>query len=304
MHKPVGNKNSVNYAGIKPRLLAWGIDTFILIVVHFVLLGALYYIEKDISGAVFFLKIPFFMLLIPWLYYSLFEQSSRQATPGKSLLGLRVLDSHGEGLNLAQTLLRNYLKIFSFFFLLSGFLIIPFTKRKQGLHDLLAGTIVIRHPDKTKILLFAPIVATIFSFFITAIISLTSLAIIIPNYVSMQDRANEARVKNNMHIVDSLLATDFREGHASYPVILGIPGGLENPLRKNTPAVVTHVNAVDSPPRWKDYLPGQVVYVPKGIKDSLAQGYRIYGMGKRNRLSTAIDNSTGLKSEPTWEKEK
>ena len=53
----------------------------------------------------------FLLLVLPViLYFVLFESSSRQATPGKSKLGLRVTGTHGERLSLGRSLVRSLIK--------------------------------------------------------------------------------------------------------------------------------------------------------------------------------------------------
>lgn len=83
-------------------------------------------------------------LLTFWLYYVLQESSESQATLGKRLIGLRVTDLQGRRISFGRATLRLVCKILSYLTLLIGFLIQPFTKRKQALHDLLAGTLVIK----------------------------------------------------------------------------------------------------------------------------------------------------------------
>lgn len=79
-----------------------------------------------------------------WLYYALQESSERQATVGKRLVGLRVTDLQGRRISFGRATLRLVCKILSYLTFLIGFLIQPFTKRKQALHDLLAGTLVFK----------------------------------------------------------------------------------------------------------------------------------------------------------------
>ena len=59
-------------------------------------------------------------------------------------LRLVVLKETGEFLNFFQGLARSFLKLFSVITLGIGFLMIAMTEKKQGLHDLMAGTLVMR----------------------------------------------------------------------------------------------------------------------------------------------------------------
>jgi uncharacterized RDD family membrane protein YckC len=71
------------------------------------------------------------------------------ATPGKHLVGITVVDakSFGEITN-AQAVIRTIGYIASTLMLLMGFLMVAFREDKRALHDLMAGTAVIYHPNK------------------------------------------------------------------------------------------------------------------------------------------------------------
>jgi len=83
-------------------------------------------------------------VLIGWLYFALMESSRRQATLGKRVLGLAVTDTEGERLSFARASARHFGKFLSIATLLVGFVMVAFTRRKQGLHDLLARSLVLR----------------------------------------------------------------------------------------------------------------------------------------------------------------
>ena len=78
------------------------------------------------------------------LYYPLQESSSAQATFGKRALGIFVTDTQGRPISFWRSLGRNVGKLLSTLLLFVGYLMIAFTARKQGLHDMLAGTLVMR----------------------------------------------------------------------------------------------------------------------------------------------------------------
>jgi uncharacterized RDD family membrane protein YckC len=72
------------------------------------------------------------------------ESSSWQATLGKKILGLRVTDLAGNRITFARASGRFFGKILSGMILGIGFLMAGFTARKQALHDILAGCLVLR----------------------------------------------------------------------------------------------------------------------------------------------------------------
>ena len=82
-------------------------------------------------------------ILIPWLYFTLSESSVWQATLGKKMLGMKVVDMDGNKISFGKANVRYWSKIISAITLYIGFIMVAFTERKQGLHDKIAGTLVI-----------------------------------------------------------------------------------------------------------------------------------------------------------------
>ena len=79
-----------------------------------------------------------------WLYGALMESSSYQATLGKMIFSMKVTDLHGNRIDFARATGRHFAKWLSGLALCIGFIMVGFTERKQGLHDMLAGTLVRR----------------------------------------------------------------------------------------------------------------------------------------------------------------
>lgn len=75
-------------------------------------------------------------------YFAVQESSRRQATFGKRIFGLKVGDSEGKRISIGKAILRTMGKYLSGQILLIGYLMAFFTKNKQALHDVLAGTFV------------------------------------------------------------------------------------------------------------------------------------------------------------------
>lgn len=82
--------------------------------------------------------------VLNWLYYALFESSAWQATLGKKALGLEVTDMQGIRISFGRATGRFFAKIISSIILFIGFIMAGFTEKKQALHDMIAGTLVIR----------------------------------------------------------------------------------------------------------------------------------------------------------------
>jgi uncharacterized RDD family membrane protein YckC len=77
------------------------------------------------------------------VYFALMESSSRQATLGKMALGIVVTDMDGKRISFGRAVGRNLGKIISQIILFIGFLMVAFTQKKQGLHDIIANCLVV-----------------------------------------------------------------------------------------------------------------------------------------------------------------
>lgn len=83
-------------------------------------------------------------LLIQWLYFALMESSVRQASLGKMALGLKVTGMNGQRISFLNATGRYFGKILSGIILLIGYLMVLWDDKRQGLHDKLAGTLVVK----------------------------------------------------------------------------------------------------------------------------------------------------------------
>jgi uncharacterized RDD family membrane protein YckC/Tfp pilus assembly protein PilE len=142
------------YAGFWRRALAWFIDAMLIGLVEWVALMTLGswlvmpwtgHAHGTFATTRFFdgLLLPF-VIVIGWLYFALCESSNWQATPGKLALGLAVTDEYGASIGFARATGRHFGKCISALILGIGFLLAGWTKRKQALHDLMAGCCVVR----------------------------------------------------------------------------------------------------------------------------------------------------------------
>lgn len=141
--------NAPTYAGFWWRVLAYLIDSLIMSAV-FVPLGIVIGLVIMASGAdenspvmpLINLSLNGLSILGSWLYHGLLESSSWQGTIGKKVCGLRVTDLDGNRINFARATGRYFATILSSMICLIGFVMVAFTEKKQGLHDILAGTLV------------------------------------------------------------------------------------------------------------------------------------------------------------------
>ena len=79
-----------------------------------------------------------------WLYEALMTSSSWQATVGKRVLNLKVTDDFGNRISFGRATARYFSKILSGMILCIGFIMAAFTDRKKALHDMIAGTVVVK----------------------------------------------------------------------------------------------------------------------------------------------------------------
>lgn len=78
-------------------------------------------------------------IVIGWLYFALLESSRRQATLGKRVMGIAVIDTEGERLSFARATGRHFARFLSLTILFLGF-VGRLHAAQQALHDLLAST--------------------------------------------------------------------------------------------------------------------------------------------------------------------
>ncbi|HEX7814694.1 RDD family protein [Dyella sp.] len=84
--------------------------------------------------------------VIGFVYYTLMEASRMQATLGKLALRLRVTDDKGQRVTIGRSATRNVVRLLT---LLTGlipficYLAVAWTQRRQGLHDLVAHTLIL-----------------------------------------------------------------------------------------------------------------------------------------------------------------
>lgn|GEM_PF-1720263 len=139
------------YAGFWIRVLSYIIDTLIMSVI-FCPLGFLVGAagvasgmdgdSPEMTGANLILNVV--SVIVGWLYFGFMESSSWQATLGKKLLKLKVTDMNGQRLSFANATGRYFAKILSGMICGIGFIMVAFTDKKQGLHDMLASTLVVK----------------------------------------------------------------------------------------------------------------------------------------------------------------
>jgi uncharacterized RDD family membrane protein YckC len=134
----------VAYGGFWIRVVAYFIDGIVLSIVVAIIAFAIG--VNVIMGArgQFNPTLNLGALAIYWLYFALMESSERGATLGKMAVGLRVVTGQGQRLSFLNATGRYFAKFVSAIILGIGFIMVAFTERKRGLHDMIADTLVIK----------------------------------------------------------------------------------------------------------------------------------------------------------------
>jgi uncharacterized RDD family membrane protein YckC len=106
------------------------------------LLPAAATMSNDAIGAL----VMVLLAIVMWLYHALTMASSHRATPGMRVAGIFVTDLAGEPLTFGRATARYFATWLSYYSGFIGFVIQPFNSRRQALHDMVSGTVVLIKP--------------------------------------------------------------------------------------------------------------------------------------------------------------
>ncbi|MES2671252.1 MAG: RDD family protein [Pseudomonadota bacterium] len=140
--------SNLEYVGFWSRVGAAIVDALLVVVITFPPLVSIYgweYFTSEkpgfIAGPTDFLiswVLPFVVTVLFWVW--------RQATPGKMVVSARIVDAKTGGtISVGQAMGRYVAYFISMLPLGLGIFWVAFDPRKQGWHDKIAGTIVVRH---------------------------------------------------------------------------------------------------------------------------------------------------------------
>jgi uncharacterized RDD family membrane protein YckC len=136
----------MSYAGFWKRVAAAVIDGIITMVGNFVI-GFVFGFVMVAGGtddpAVLKGMGNILGIILGWVYFAAMESSPTQGTLGKMALGIKVTDLEGSRISFGKATGRHFAKIVSAIILLIGFIMVAFTQKKQGLHDMMAGCLVV-----------------------------------------------------------------------------------------------------------------------------------------------------------------
>lgn len=132
------------YVGFWLRLIASVLDGIALSVILMLWGIVLVILELIIPAAIVNSVGEICTGLIMFLYLPLWESSRTQGSIGKQVLGMKVIDEHGERLSFWRALARFASKFLSYTIIFIGFIMIAFVDKKRGLHDLITNTYVVK----------------------------------------------------------------------------------------------------------------------------------------------------------------
>jgi len=147
----VMNENIISYGGFWKRVMAYIVDIIVISIPVTLLFGSGMSLGVDEQTPGTYdvhlnldMTLPeFIILLISWVYFAGLESSEWQGTIGKRLFGMRVTDTEGGRITFFRATGRYLSKFLSSALLMIGFIMVAFTAKKQGLHDMIAGTLVV-----------------------------------------------------------------------------------------------------------------------------------------------------------------
>jgi uncharacterized RDD family membrane protein YckC/Tfp pilus assembly major pilin PilA len=206
------------YAGFWRRLAAYLVDWVVLMVAMVVVgmvLGVMALGDDQSTGVIYLMS-----FVGSWLYSAIMESSSRQATLGKMALGICVTDLRGERIGFGRATGRYFAKILSSLILGIGYVMAGFTRRRQGLHDMVAGTLVVKKDTSTAVLAAHPEAPPVSGWGVALIVLLVAVvpvtgilaAIAIPAYQDYLIRSQVAEGLNSAAAYKAAVAEAVASG--------------------------------------------------------------------------------------------
>jgi uncharacterized RDD family membrane protein YckC len=134
------------YAGFWKRFAAHLIDCLIILVPLLTIITVIrkngdFFDENDRNVLT---------VIVGWLYYAISESSSVQATYGKRIMKIKVTDINGNRIKFGKASGRFFGKFLSAIIIFIGFIMVGFTEKRQGLHDIISGCLVTNNEEVTR----------------------------------------------------------------------------------------------------------------------------------------------------------
>jgi len=199
---PVYSDAPVVQAGFLRRFAALIVDGFLLslgLIGSMLLLAipfGLFAGGSDSEAMLIMFQLGYYVLyiIVAAVYYAGQESSAAQATLGKRLVGIKVVDLQGRRLSFMHALGRWVAAAASYMTLYIGFLLAAFTQKKQALHDMIASTYVVdrwaytEYPERQRTNAGCLVIGLVLLLLLVPIIGILA-AIAIPAYSDYTSRA-------------------------------------------------------------------------------------------------------------------
>lgn len=127
---------TAQYQGFWIRFLAYLVDGVLIFLPAFVI-NVVLIMFTSLDALTYFIGLAVFCITV-------YMDGIYGGTPGKLILEMRIVNENGEYLGISGAFLRYLCKLLMGLTIGVGFFIIGFTEKKQGLHDMLAKTFVVR----------------------------------------------------------------------------------------------------------------------------------------------------------------
>lgn len=145
-------------AGLGSRSSAQILDTLIIALIYAGLFLITYLVEDILFSPFFFLAdyiiglIIFLVFFIYWAYFFLFELFMGGRTPGKKIMGIRVIQDNGQSASSLALLVRNLVRIIDFLpvYYFIGIIMLFLHSKHKRLGDIVGGTLVVHERGKKK----------------------------------------------------------------------------------------------------------------------------------------------------------
>ncbi|ETA67866.1 putative membrane protein/domain [Methanolobus tindarius DSM 2278] len=141
------------YAGFGRRAVAFIIDEVLLTLIGFMIIAFIAPIVCDITPPYYelykdlfnWIDVLFYAIdiVLTLFYFAMMESSAGQATFGKDVMGIIVTDLEGNRISFTKAFMRHISKLITTAFFGIGYLTIIFSKKRQGLYDMIVGTVVV-----------------------------------------------------------------------------------------------------------------------------------------------------------------
>jgi uncharacterized RDD family membrane protein YckC len=128
-------KDYTDYVGATLRVCAFSIDTLVTTIPVALIL----WVMTDLSSIMIF----GIVFAVSWVYTAVLESSSRQATLGKMVMGIKVVDTNGKKISFKTASVRHWAKVLTLIFQGSYWYLVSFSEKKQAIHDMAANMYVV-----------------------------------------------------------------------------------------------------------------------------------------------------------------